>query len=85
VKKPTLRCNKKTIIQVEAFDLEIFVAAVYKTVGYSFVGTQECGNDSSHTFHIDGDLHSYEKDAEELRKGNAICLDNRTILNVLCD
>lgn len=80
-----LKAEKVTYYSVEYGDLEKLVQEVYpeKYSDYCFVSTQECGNDSSHTFNIDGKLGEvWEKwDKKRFEEGNA---HNYLILNKLC-
>lgn len=84
--KPKLKCTKSFVIKVDYKDLELFVKRIYGLVDYSFVATQECENGSSHSFHIDGKLDTFDKEEvrrieEHAEQGEA---SNYAILNLLC-
>lgn len=69
-KKPVLKMKTETIHEVKYHDFEEFVKKIYPELkDYSFVETQECGNDSVHRFHAaDGDWDEYaEKDWPKVR------------------
>jgi hypothetical protein len=56
-KKP-LKFKEKTIREVDYGDFEDFVKSIYGGE-YEFVAVEECGNDSDHSFHVDGKIHDY--------------------------
>lgn len=47
-----LQITTETIHSIDYDNLEEFVQEVYGAYDYSFVATQECGNDSTHRFKI---------------------------------
>ena len=52
---------------------------------YNFVPVEECGNDSNHSFDVDGKLDkSDKKDLAKWEKGEFVHYSNGTILNALC-
>ena len=58
-----LKSKIKTVIEVNAFDLDAFVKSIYGTKSYSFIADNECGNDSVHTFTVVNEqLEDYEQD-----------------------
>lgn len=87
-----LRHKIKTIIEVEYGALEQLAHEVYNLQfdnsqePYEFVAVQECGNDSSHQFHIDGKLeYAGEKEsAKRIRSGIIKPYENGDLLNTLC-
>lgn len=44
--------KKVSVIEIEYHELEEIVKRVYGATKYSFVATEECGNDSNHTFEV---------------------------------
>jgi hypothetical protein len=56
--------KKVSIIEMDYDEFEEIVKRVYQATKYSFVATEECGNDSSHTFDITKKepLDKYEKE-----------------------
>lgn len=76
--------KKKTVIEVSYSDLEKLVKKHYPEQykhmgGYSFAAVEECGNDTSHGFDVDGKLDDW--DLEKFAKGEA---SNIALLNKLC-
>ena len=53
--KPILKCKTETVYTVHYRDLEDFVQSIYGG-DYEFVAVQECGNNESHKFRVDGKL-----------------------------
>lgn len=62
----TLTCSKEVMVTVEYGDLEEFITKVYGLKEWSFVADQECGNDSQHSFDVDGKVEEY--DLEEIKE-----------------
>lgn len=62
IKKKT---KKKSIFKTDVFhsvswdDFGDFIKEVYKVESYDFVSSEECGNDSSHTFMPTGKMNDY--------------------------
>ena len=88
-KKPKLKLVKKQIVQVDCFDLERFVKELYPEMrDWSFVATEECGNDVTITHKVtkDFDYDDDEEAWESMKNGNwmANTHDNRVILVGLC-
>lgn len=82
--KPVLKYTVKTIYKVEYHDLEAFVKKIYNMRNYEFVANQECSNDSSHEFNINGILGKWElAESEKIRNGRLSC-SNRSVLQTLC-
>lgn len=86
-----LRKEEKKIIKVHDDALDNFVRRIYNIRNqhgqyYSFVEVQECGNDSSHEFRVDGQISDYHlPNANQLRQGNMPrYYSNSLILNMLC-
>lgn len=78
----------KSVIDVERSELEQLVYEVYgkdipelSRENYDFVHMQECGNDSTHEFNIDGKLDKYEIENWNRRD---FMYRNHLILNKLC-
>ena len=83
--KPVLKGQVQRIMTVDYSDLEDFVKQVYKAEDYDFVATEECGNDSQHSFSIDGKISkSDQKDADQIRQGIINSYQNYLLLNTLC-
>lgn len=92
-----LRSEKKVIFEVQYQDLESFVKEIYPKTrggikskyddGYSFVATQECGNDCSFSFKVD-DEKMDEYDQEDWNKfketGGVPDYNNALLLQGLC-
>jgi hypothetical protein len=78
--------KKKTIIEIDYNELEDLVREHLGFKKYSFVATEECSNDSSHEFDVDGILDKWDKlELEKWPKGKAPQYSNRVILNALCE
>ncbi len=76
-----LKVHREVVITVGYRDLERFAVEWYPFLaGYSFVATQECGNDSSHRFNLSGRPLS-QNDLTEWAKGN---INNWLLLDKLC-
>lgn len=78
--------KKKVVVEVDYRDLERLVVDKYPFMnGYSFVATEECGNDSTHRFVVDGNLDKvYEAEWEKVKEPNVwFDLSNGFILNKL--
>lgn len=83
--KPILNCSIETIISVDYNDLDDFVHEVLGFKKYEFVAVQECGNDSSHNFTINGNLSKYDlEQIDKWKAGNFVHYSNHTILSYLC-
>lgn len=84
----TLKTVTKTIHEVDSYDLEQFVAEITGVTDYSFVATEECGNDSIHDFTVKSDPAIYEMNEEDVDKWLAsdgrTWITNNDILNWLC-
>lgn len=59
---PVLPVEKEVIFRVSYSDLEDFFCEVYDFKSWSFVADQECGNDSDHTFDVDGKLGKLDRE-----------------------
>lgn len=68
--------KKKTIFECEYYELEKFVKEKYG-VDYDFVANEECGNDSSHTFTVDGEV-------DEDFDIHVVSYRNYDLMNKLC-
>lgn len=44
--------KKIQVIEIEYYEFEQIVKRVYGATKYSFVATEECGNDSDHSFDV---------------------------------
>lgn len=77
--------KKKTIIEIDYNELE---QLVYDKLGfkqYDFVCAQECGNDSSHSFVVDGKISKWDKEnLDKWAEGKDMAYGNQTVLNALC-
>lgn len=70
----------RTVIEMSYSELETLVHKhMIKHRDYSFVDTEECGNDTSHTFDVNGEIDEWER--KELAKGKG---SNYAVLNHLC-
>ena len=78
--------TKKTIISVNNRELEKLAKQIYNLKSYSFVEVEECGNDSSHSFYVDGDIDPLDQaDFVKIKNGEEVpkyC--NMLLLNILC-
>lgn len=82
----------KQVIEIDYYELEGIVNKHYNLAldkygrGYSFVATEECGNDSSHSFNVEGaePLDKYDLGKiEELRAGQHPTYCNQAIIQDL--
>jgi hypothetical protein len=75
--------KQKSYIEVDYKELEKFVHEVYPQFSeYSFVANEECGNDSQHSFRVDGKISEYDKQMFENAKWGPA---NYILLNKLCE
>lgn len=75
----------KLVVECDYNEIEALAEKHYGAKGYSFVATQECGNDSSHSFSVTNKLDNWEKkEAEKIRQGKIPTYHNSTLLNCLC-
>jgi hypothetical protein len=83
--KPQLKCRKQTIISVNYGDFDKFVNQVYG-VNFDFVNSEECGNDTTHSFHgIDGEVDDYDQeDLDSFKENKKNSYMTRILLNDLC-
>lgn len=81
-----LKHTKETIIRVEYYDLEEFASKIYGLQEYNFAAVEECGNDSSHSFDVDGNLDDYDvEEAEKIKNEHTVdSYQNYILLNLLC-
>jgi hypothetical protein len=81
----SLLVTKITAYQVDYYNLEDFIKSVYGK-DYSFIQDQECGNDSSHEFHISKKkLRKYDqKKLEEFANDGEYCFSADVIMGDLC-
>lgn len=81
-----LKHTKKIIFKVNYKDLEKFVSEIYDLYDYSFAAVEECGNDSTHEFNIDGKIDDYDTDDIEniLNSKSVNTYQNDLVLNLLC-
>lgn len=81
-----MRYKIVTIYQVDYFELERFAKEIYGLDDYSFVATEECGNDSEHRFRVNGKVDSWDADNEVaiLNTTDVPCYANGLLLNMLC-
>jgi hypothetical protein len=66
-------------------ELEKLVKEKFGFKKYCFAAVEECGNDSSHEFTVDGELDEFDK--EDLKKwedGEFVKYTNGILLNALC-
>jgi hypothetical protein len=81
-----LQVTKETFYKVEYHHLEKFAIEHLGLENYSFVQTQECGNDSSHEFDVGKRYHGYEEDTKKILYTKLVPMyRNRAILNMLCE
>lgn len=80
----------KTVYFLDYVDLENAAKEAYGCRDYSFVATEECGNDSSHTFFVAPiDYHDKvdtfdAKNSDEIRRGVVPLYGSHTLLRLLC-
>lgn len=92
-KKKVKKCKKKlgsifttkTVHNVDYHDWESFVNKFYGVECYDFVSSEECGNDSNHTYSPDGKQDKYEVQdiAEFVKQDGNICYRTSEIFNDL--
>lgn len=75
--------KKKTIIEADYYEIENLVRQHYNNSKYSFPLAQECCNDTTHKFNVDGkldesDLKDWENDGPYYQYNNYL------VLNKLC-
>lgn len=79
--------KKKLMIEMDYDEFENIVTNQYKVNDYSFVATEECGNDSDHTFSVSGieplDKYETEKLLEFIEKNGGTCYVNHTLFQDL--
>jgi len=81
----TLKTVTKTIHEVSWSNLEQFVAEKTGVNNYSFVATEECGNDSVHEFKVTGELVYGEDDTNMwIASEGRTWISNDNILDWLC-
>jgi len=75
----------ETVRSIAYSDFEKLVKKVYKVKSYSFVATEECGNDSSHRFTATHDVDQWHKDEmkEFIEEDGSVCYRNPNIFNDL--
>jgi hypothetical protein len=78
--------KKVTTIQASYKELEELARETYGLTEYSFIATQECGNDSLHKFKVTDDLtHESNADINSIRAGNYVPdYGSDLLLKVLC-
>lgn len=83
--KPKLKCREQMIISVNYRDFDSFVEQVYG-ISFDFVNSEECGNDTTHSFYgIDGEHSEYDHEDLGLFKENEkTSYVARILLNDLC-
>lgn len=82
-----LKVTTQVINLVDSSTLEAFVEESYKLTSYSFAAVEECGNDSDHAFHVDGNLDEDddEEDIKLIREGKEVpTYRNALLLDILC-
>jgi hypothetical protein len=75
--------KKKVVIEVDYRDLDKLVTQVYGDKDYSFVAVELCGNDSTHSFAVDGQIFD-EDSVKQIKQGNVPDYANGVLLNLLC-
>lgn len=73
--------KKKTVFEVEYHELEQLIHEKLGWEDYDFVAAEECDNDSSHSFSVNGDVD--EDEITSLEKGEYL-YHNQAILDYLC-
>ncbi len=75
----------KTVTEIDYRELETLVEEKLGFKDYSFVATEECGNDSTHEFSVNGVLDVWEEGyVKEWERGEQPLYTNGAILNKLC-
>jgi hypothetical protein len=79
-----LEMKAKTVIEIGYTKLEDFIRYVYNVDEdvYDFVADQECGNDCSITFNVDGKIDEWnEKRLQKFNNGEIVMNITRVLLN----
>lgn len=84
--------KKTTVIKMGYHELEALVHEKFGFKEYEFACVEECGNDSSHSFDVDGELDKWDKETlDQWENGNPsmknkhfVHYSNGVILNALC-
>lgn len=80
-----LKIKTETTHFVDYNDLDNFIRKELGWKKYEFTCIEECDNDSSHSFDIDGKLDSHALETiEKWKKGEFVHYSNYTVLNYLC-
>lgn len=79
--------KREVYITMDYYELEELVKKTYEIKNYSFIATEECGNDSTHSFNVERkSLRDFEQEyIDEMKSGNPITCSNYAILNDLCN
>jgi hypothetical protein len=76
-----MKINTVVVHKVDSSDLNQFVCETY-AIDYDFRADQESGNDSAHTFSVDGVVDEWEKDrVDELLNGGYPSFVSGALLN----
>lgn len=84
---PALNYTTETTHTVDSHELEQFVQANYPGAKeYSFVADTECGNDSVHSFDLDGSPPDEwgQKKVADFAAGKRVSFVTRTLLQDMC-
>ena len=76
-----------TVCEIDYHELEEFVKKVYPEIkDYDFPCVEECSNDSSHSFTVDGTMDDYTKrEMQEIKESGVVgTYRNRAIMSSLC-
>lgn len=83
-REPKFKAKKKLMFEVKYQEINRFVKEVYTEIrDYNFIATEECGNDCSLTFQVDGSNISTQ-DWNKIKSGKESRYGNYDILNGLC-
>lgn len=77
--------KKKSIIEITDRELDNLVHDKLGYKEYEFVPVEECGNDSDHSFDVDGKLDKWGLETlEKWKNGQFVHYSNGIVLNKLC-
>lgn len=75
--------RKKVVIEVNYREVQDLAKEIYGVTDYHFGAVQECGNDTTHKFNVDGKLGEWDRKQVDLIKAGDV-RDNSVLLNLLC-
>lgn len=76
--------KKRIVTEIDSNELDELVKKHLGYSEYEFVPVEECGNDSSHEFTVDGKIDAYEeKDLAKWKAGQFVHYSNGLVLNEL--